>query len=66
MSWDSFAGEGNFSKLKFIKTNLQSSLTQEKGNSFAILSQENNIVKTVDIESVMKTFGELKLRGKMC
>lgn len=58
-------GERSFSKLKLIKTYLRSSMAQERLNSLAILSIENDIVKMIDVERAIKTFADLKSRKKM-
>lgn len=59
------AGERSFSKLKLIKTYLRSSMSQDRLNSLAILSIENDISKNLIVETVMKKFVDLKTRKKM-
>lgn len=51
-------------KLRFIKTYFQSSMTQDRLNSLAILLKENDLVTEIGVEIVMKRFAELKPRKK--
>ena len=45
------SGERSFSKLKLIKDKLRSCMTQERLNSLALLSIENNILRNIDVIS---------------
>ena len=46
------SGERSFSKLKLIKTYLWSTISQENLNNLAMLSIENDIIKTIDFEMI--------------
>ncbi|XP_039299125.1 uncharacterized protein LOC120354976 [Nilaparvata lugens] len=56
------SAERSFSKLKLIKTYLRSTMAQERLNSLAILSIENEIAKELDFEEILKTFAYNKSR----
>lgn len=58
------SGERSFSKLKLIKTYLRSSMTQERLNSLALLSIENELISEVDISNKVKEFADMKARKK--
>ena len=59
------AGERSFIKLKLIKTFLRLSMSEDRWNSLAILSLENEITKNIIIGSAMKRFADLKARKKI-
>lgn len=56
------SGERTFSRLKLIKNYLRSTMTQDRLNSLAILSIENQETKQLDFDSVLEDFSELKAR----
>ncbi|XP_018395118.1 PREDICTED: zinc finger MYM-type protein 1-like [Cyphomyrmex costatus] len=56
------SGERSFSKLKLIKTYLRSFMTQERLNSLALLSIENELISEVDISNKVKEFADMKAR----
>lgn len=58
------SSERSFSKLKLIKTYLRSSVSEDRLNSLAILSIENDIAKQINVESAIKRFADLKARKK--
>ena len=47
-------GERSFSKLKLIKTYLRNSLAQDKLSNLALLSIENNILKSLNTTEITK------------
>ena len=57
------SGERSFSKLKLIKNQLQSCMTQKRLNSLTLLSIENDLLRNIDISSIMNEFA-LKKSGK--
>lgn len=54
------SAERSFSKLKLIKTYLRSTMAQERLNSLAILSIENDIAKNLDFKEILRTFAHAK------
>ena len=56
------SGEKSFSKLKLIKTYLQSILGDEKLTYLANLSIENEIDQRIDFSEIIKNFAKLKVR----
>lgn len=56
------ACERNFSKLKLIKTYLRSTMSNERLNSLALLSIENEVVQRIDLSENIKKFADLKSR----
>lgn len=55
-------GERNFSKLKLIKNCLRSSMSQNRLNSLAIMSIENDILDKVNFQDVINDFVSEKVR----
>lgn len=56
------SGERSFSKLKLIKTYLRSTISQERLNNLAMISIENDIAKTIDLENILRDFANKKAR----
>ena len=56
------SGKRSFSKLKLIKTYLRSTISQERLNNLAMLSIENDIAKTIDLEIILRDFANKKAR----
>ena len=56
--------ETHFSKLKLIKTYSQSPMTLNRLYSPSKLATENDLVKKINIENVIKSFKYLKAREK--
>ena len=57
-------GERSFSKLKLIKTYLRNSLAQDKLSNLALLSIENNILKSLNTKEITNIFVNMKTRKK--
>lgn len=55
-------GERAFSKLSLIKNYLRATMTQDRLNSCALLSIEQEISRKIDFDSVIKDFATAKLR----
>ena len=58
-------GERSFSKLILIKTYLRNSLAQDKLSNFALLSIENNILKSLNTTEITNIFVNMKTRKKL-
>ena len=58
-------GERSFSKLKLIKTYLRNSLAQDKLSNLALLSIENNILKSLNTTEITNIFVNMKTRKKI-
>lgn len=56
------SGERSFSKLKLIKNTLRTSMSQERLNNLTIMCTERDVVRDLDIETVIKKFSEKKAR----
>ena len=50
------SGERSFSKLKLIKNQLRSCMTQKRLNSLTLLSIENDLLRNIDISSIINEF----------
>jgi len=59
---DVASGEWSFSKLKFIKTYLRSSMANERLVSLSVLSIENEISAEIDFSTIIRSFAERKSR----
>jgi len=46
--------------LKLIKTYLRSKISQERLNNLAMLSIENDIVESIDLENIFRDFANKK------
>lgn len=56
------SGERSFSSLKLIKTYLRSTMSQDRLSALAVLSIEQEVRKSLDMESVIARFAEAKAR----
>lgn len=56
------SGERSFSKLKLIKTYLRSTMSDERLTSLSLLSIENDVLKTLDLNSTIDQFAKAKAR----
>lgn len=56
------SGERSFSKLKIIKNYLRSTISQERLNGLATLCIENQILNSIDTDSILKDFAKIKAR----
>ncbi|XP_043469454.1 zinc finger MYM-type protein 1-like [Leptopilina heterotoma] len=56
------SAERSFSKLKLIKNYLRSTMSQERLVGLAMMSIESEILENIDVESVIRSFAELKAR----
>lgn len=54
--------ERSFSKLKYIKDSLRNRMNEEKLNAFALMSIENEILESIDLDNVIDEFVLLKNR----
>ena len=50
------SGERSFSKLKLLKTHLRSCMTQERLNSLAMLNIETNVLRGINMSSLINDF----------
>ena len=50
------SGERSFSKLKLLKSHLRSCMTQERLNSLALLNIETNVLRSIDMSSLINGF----------
>lgn len=57
--------ERAFSKLKLIKNTLRNSMTDEKLNSFSLMSIENDILDNLDMDQIIEEFVLLKNRRRI-
>ena len=58
-------GERSFSKLKLIKTYLRNYLAQDKLSYLALLSIENNILKSLNTTDITNIFVNMKSRKQL-
>ena len=56
------SGERSFSKLKFIKNYLRTSMTPNRLTNLAILSIEKEIAANIDLTLIVREFAEAKAR----
>ena len=56
------SGERGFSKLKLIKTYLRSTMSQEMLSELAVLSIEQEVRKSVDMDLLIARFAQAKAR----
>ena len=56
------SGERSFSKLKWIKTYLRSTMTQERLNSLALISVEKDTAALLDYSEMIQEFSNIKAR----
>ena len=56
------SGERSFSKLKLLKTHLRSCMTQERLNSLVLLNIETNVLRGIDMSSLINDFALKKSR----
>ncbi|XP_021991444.1 zinc finger MYM-type protein 1-like [Helianthus annuus] len=56
------SAERSFSKLKFLKTYLRSSMSQERLNGLAMISIENDILEIMDYEDLIESFASRNAR----
>ena len=62
MMVSNYSGERSFSKLKLLKTHLRSCMTQERLNSLALLNVETNVLRGIDMSSLINDFALKKSR----
>ena len=58
------SGERSFSKLKKIKHYLRNSMNQDRLNSLAIISIENDVAKSIYYNDIIEEFAALKARKR--
>lgn len=56
------SGERSFSTLKQIKTYLRSTMSQERLNGLAMISIEQRVRRSLNMEDIIKSFAEAKVR----
>lgn len=56
--------ERSFSKLKFIKDTLRNRMTDEKLNAFSLMSIENEVLDSINLDGIIEDFVSLKNRRK--
>lgn len=56
------SGERSFSKLKLLKSHLRACMTQERLNSLALLNIETNVLRSIDMTSLINDFALKKSR----
>jgi len=55
-------GERSFSKLKLIKNDIRSGMTQDRLNYLSVMSIESDILETIDFSEIIHDFAEKKSR----
>lgn len=58
------SGERSFSKLKIIRNYLRNSMNEDRLNSLAIVSIENEVARSIDYEDTIDQFASLKARKR--
>ncbi|XP_044134789.1 zinc finger MYM-type protein 1-like [Bufo gargarizans] len=58
------SAERSFSKLKFIKNYLRSTMSQQRLSGLALLSIENQRARRLNIEAIVDNFAEMKARQR--
>jgi hypothetical protein len=56
------SSERSFSKFKFIKTYMWSTVTQERLSSLAVLSIDSSVAQNLDFNDIISSFTEIKAR----
>ena len=59
-----YKGERFFSKLKLLKSHLRNTTGQYRLSSLAVISIENELLKTIDFSDIISTFADQKYRLK--
>ena len=57
-------GERSFSKLKLLKNHLRNTMGQDRLSALAVISIENELLKTIDFSDIISTFADQKCRRK--
>ena len=57
--------ENTFSKLKFVKNNLRSTMGQKRLNSLMLINVERDLTKVLDYEQVINSFADTQLLQNM-
>ena len=57
--------ERTFSKLKFVKNNLRSTMGQKRLNSLMLINVERDLTKVLDYEQVINSFADTQLLQNM-
>ena len=57
--------ERTFSKLKFVKNNLRSTMGQKQLNSLMLINVERDLTKVLDYEQVINSFAHTQLLQNM-
>jgi hypothetical protein len=50
------SAESSFSKLKLLKTNMRSTMTQERLNGLATIALENDVLEKIKYEDIIEGF----------
>lgn len=58
------SAERSFSKLKLIKSYLRNTISQERLSALAMISIENDVARTLDIDNIVTNFANSKIRKK--
>ena len=58
------SAERSLSKLNLIKTNLRTTMIQERLNGLSMISIEKDILKEIEIDELIKDFASAKARKK--
>lgn len=58
------SGERSFSKMKYIKNRLRTSMTNERLVNLTLLSIENKILKEISVDDIIDSFQLAKSRRK--